>query len=70
MAKGMLGKHMLDAELGQFIHRIFLPWVRFKRDVYYAKVDPRGTSQECPDCGAEVGKDLSTRIHHCHNCGS
>jgi putative transposase len=69
MAKGMLGKHTLDAGLGQFVNQI-LPWVCFKRDVYYAKVDARGTSQECPDCGVEVRKDLSTRIHHCHNCGS
>jgi len=69
LAKGMLGKHTLDAGLGQFVNQI-LPWVCIKRDVYYAKVDPRGTSQECPDCGAEVKKDLSTRIHHCHNCGS
>ncbi|MGB3199288.1 MAG: transposase [Nodosilinea sp.] len=69
MAKGMLGKHTLDAGLGQFNNQI-LPWVCFKRDVYYGKVDARGTSQECPDCGAEVRKDLSTRIHYCHNCGS
>ncbi len=69
MAKGMLGKHTLDAGLGQFVNQI-LPWVCFKRGVYYGKVDPRGTSQECPDCGVEVHKDLSTRIHHCHNCGS
>jgi putative transposase len=69
MAKGMLGPHTLDAGLGQFTHQI-LPWVCWKRDVYYGKVDARGTSQECPDCGAEVRKDLSTRIHHCHNCGS
>ena len=69
MAKGMLGKHTLDAGLGQFTNQI-LPWVCFKRDVYYAKVDPRGTSQECPDCGAEVKKDLSTRVHQCWNCGS
>jgi putative transposase len=69
MAKGMLGKHTLDAGLGQFNNQI-LPWVCFKRDVYCSKVDARGTSQECPDCGAEVRKDLSTRIHHCHSCGS
>jgi putative transposase len=69
LAKGMLGKHTLDAGLGQFTYQI-LPWVCFKRDVYYGKVDARGTSQECPDCGAEVKKDLSTRIHHCYNCGS
>jgi putative transposase len=65
----MLGKHTLDAGLGQFVNQI-LPWVCFKRDVFYGKVDARGTSQECPDCGTEVRKDLSTRIHHCHNCGS
>lgn len=69
MAKGMLGKHIMDAGLGQFTNQI-LPWVCFKRDVYYGKVDARRTSQECPDCGAEVRKELSTRIHHCHTCGS
>jgi putative transposase len=69
MAKGMLGKHTLDAGLGQFTNQI-LPWVCFKRDVFYGKVDARGAAQECPECGAEVRKDLSTRIHHCRNCGS
>ena len=69
MAKGMLGQHTLDAGLGQFTNQI-LPWVCFKRDMFYGQVDARGTSQECPDCGAEVGKELSTRIHHCHNGGS
>lgn len=69
MAKGMLGKHTLDAGLGQFVNQI-LPWVCFKRDVYYGKVDARGTSQECPDCGAEVRKDLSVRQHQCPECGS
>ena len=53
MAKGMLGKHTLDAGLGQFVNQI-LPWVCWKRDVFYGKVDARGTSQECPDCGVEV----------------
>lgn len=69
MAKGMLGKHTLDAGLGQFTNQI-LPWVCFKRDVLYAKVDAYGTSQECPDCGARVQKDLSVRISHCLECGS
>ena len=69
MAKGFLGKHTLDAGLGQFVNQI-LPWVCFKRDVYYGKVDPNGTSQECPDCGARVKKQLSARLHECHACGS
>ena len=47
-----------------------LPWVCFKRGVYYGKVDPNGTSQTCPDCGARGKKDLSVRIHECHECGS
>ena len=69
MAQGMLGKHMLDAGLGQFINQV-LPWVCFKRGVYYAKVDARGTSQECPDCGGAVKKDLSVRVSHCPECGA
>jgi putative transposase len=69
MAKGMLGKHCLDAALGQFVNEV-LPWVCWKRDVYYGKIDASGTSQECPDCGASVKKDLSVRIHQCHECGS
>jgi putative transposase len=32
-------------------------------------VDPRGTSQRCSQCGADVPKDLSVRIHHCPHCG-
>ena len=69
MAKGMLGKQTLDAGLGQFVNQV-VPWVCFKRGVYYGKVDPNGTSQTCPDCGARVKKDLSVRIHECHECGS
>ncbi|NJO77140.1 MAG: transposase [Cyanobacteria bacterium RM1_2_2] len=69
MAKGMLGKHTLDAGLGQFVNEV-LPWVCWKRDVFYGKVDPNGTSQECPDCGAVVKKDLSVRVHHCGECKS
>jgi putative transposase len=69
MAKGMLGKHTLDAGLGQFTNQI-LPWVCFKRNVFYGKVDAYGTSQECPDCGASVKKDLSVRMSQCLECGS
>lgn len=69
MAKGFLGKHTIDAGLGQFLNQV-LPWVCFKRGVYLGKVDPNGTSQTCPDCGARVKKDLSVRLHECHECGS
>jgi putative transposase len=66
MSKGMLCKHTLDAGFGQFLN--ILSWVCWKRDVYFAKVDPNGTSQTCPRCNAHVAKDLSVRVHSCPEC--
>ncbi|MFB2976184.1 RNA-guided endonuclease InsQ/TnpB family protein [Microseira sp. BLCC-F43] len=57
MAKGMLGKHTLDAGWGQFLQ--LLSWVCWKRGVYFAKVEAAGTSQTCPECDANVSKNLS-----------
>lgn len=34
-----------------------------------ALVDPRGTTQQCADCGQVVPKDLSVRKHECPYCG-
>ncbi len=68
MGKGMLCKHTLDAGFGAF--RNILQQVCFKRGVYFAKVDHRGTSQSCPKCSIHTGrKELSQRIHKCGNCG-
>ncbi len=66
-AKGMLGKHMLDGGFGQF--RSLVKYVCWKRGKFFAEVSARGTSQECPECGAQVRKDLSVRVHHCPECG-
>jgi putative transposase len=33
------------------------------------KVSPKGTSQACSGCGAQVPKDLSVRVHLCPGCG-
>lgn len=67
-AKGMLGKHTLDAGFGQFIS--ILQWVCWKRGVYFAKVDKDYTSQVCPQCDTHTGKkDLSDRLHVCQECG-
>ena len=66
LAKGMLGKHCLDARWGQFLD--ILGWVSWKRGVYFAKVDARGTSQYCLECGVRVLKDLSIRLHNCPEC--
>lgn len=66
-AKGMFGKHMLDAAFGQF--RSIVKYVCWKRGKFFSEVDARGTSQECPECGCEVKKDLSVRVHNCPHCG-
>jgi putative transposase len=67
-AKGMLGKHTLDAGFGQFIN--ILQWVCWKRGVYFALVDKDYTSQVCPQCDSHTGKkELSVRIHSCPECG-
>lgn len=67
MAKGMLGKHTIDASFGQL--RTILEYVAQKRDVFVGRVDHRGTSQTCPNCRTAVRKDLSERVHECHECG-
>jgi putative transposase len=66
-AKGMFGKQMLDAAFGQF--RTIVKYVCWKRGKFFSEVDARGTSQQCPECGGEVTKDLSVRIHDCPHCG-
>ncbi|MGQ4647916.1 RNA-guided endonuclease TnpB family protein [Lyngbya aestuarii] len=67
MAKGMFGKHTLDAAFGQF--RTIVKYVCWKRGKFFGEVDARGTSQQCPECGGEVKKYLSVRIHNCPHCG-
>lgn len=66
MSRGMLCKHTLDAAFGQFLN--ILSWTSWKRDVYFAKVDCRATSQMCPVCDADVPKELGDRIHSCKTC--
>lgn len=67
LAKGMLSKQILDAGFGQF--RAITKYVCWKRGKFFGEVNARGTSQECPECGATVKKDLSIRVHHCPECG-
>ncbi|NJK74996.1 MAG: transposase [Microcoleus sp. SU_5_6] len=66
-AKGMFGKQMLDAAFGQF--RTIVKYICWKRGKFFAEVDARGTSVECPNCGVNVKKDLSIRVHNCEHCG-
>ncbi|MFB2980112.1 zinc ribbon domain-containing protein [Microseira sp. BLCC-F43] len=46
-----------------------LEWVCWKRGVFFMRVNPNGTSQTCPHCGATVRKPLGEREHHCPECG-
>ncbi|OWY66506.1 transposase [cyanobacterium TDX16] len=67
-AKGMFGKHTLDASFGQFFN--ILSYVCWKRGVFFAKVSKDYTSQICPECGALTGKkELDLREHNCPECG-
>jgi putative transposase len=67
LAKGMHGLQMLAEGFGQF--RTITKYVCWKRGKFFGEVNARGTSQECPECGATVKKDLSIRVHHCQECG-
>lgn len=67
LARGMLAKSVNDAGWGGFLH-----WLRVKaesagREVI--EVNPAGTSQTCSECGCEVRKGLSVRVHRCPHCG-
>jgi putative transposase len=66
-AKGLFGKHMLDAAFGQF--RAIVKYVCWKRGKFFSEVAASGTSQQCPECDGEVKKDLSVRVHECPHCG-
>ncbi len=66
MAKGILGKHTVDAAFGQF--RQILKYVGKRRGVLIDEVDHRGSSQTCPNCRIEVRKELEDRIHSCPEC--
>jgi putative transposase len=67
-ARGMFGKHTLDAAFGQFFS--ILSHVCWKRGVYFARMDKNYTSQICPQCGTHTGKKtLDVRVHSCSACG-
>lgn len=67
-SRGMLAKHCLDAGWGGFLD--ILGWVCKKKGIYFARVNPNGTSQTCPNCGVHTGKkELDERVHHCNECG-
>ncbi|NES03536.1 MAG: transposase [Okeania sp. SIO2F4] len=41
----------------------------WKRRVYFARINPNGTNQICPQCLTMVSKGLEVREDHCPECG-
>lgn len=63
MSRSRFGKSILDAAWGMFFAQLVVKAANAGRQV--VAVNPRGTSQECPNCGAVVPKLLSERRHVC-----
>jgi transposase len=76
-ARGMPAQSVLNAAWGQLIS--FTDYKAANAGGLVAKVDPRGTSQECDGCGWLTPKyrsgespirGLNDRLHDCLGCGS
>lgn len=66
LARGMHAKHVHDAAWAQIAS--MLDYKAVNAGGLVVKVDPRGTSQTCPECGAVQPKALAVREHRC-GCG-
>jgi putative transposase len=66
MVHGNLAKSIHDAAWGMFLRCLALKAEEAGR--HAIAVDPRGTSQACPECGAVAAKPLEQREHRCA-CG-
>lgn len=67
LRNGNLSRSAHDVGLGMF--RSLLDYKAVEAGVEIAMVNPRNTSQACSGCGSIVSKNLSVRVHHCHDCG-
>lgn len=66
LARGMLAKPVANAAWNQLIQHV--TYKAANAGGVIVLVDPRGTSQTCPDCGTVKPKKLSERMHLCE-CG-
>ena len=66
LVRGMLAKHVHDAAWAQIAQ--MLDYKAASAGVEIVRVDPRGTSQTCPECGTVAVKTLAEREHRCE-CG-
>lgn len=63
----ILNKYINDIAWSQFFN--FTSYKAEWAGRVFLKVNPKGTTQECSNCGEIVPKDLSVRIHNCPHCG-
>lgn len=66
LARSALAKHVHDASWSQLT--AMLDYKAASAGVEIVRVDPRGTSQTCPECGSVAAKTLAEREHRC-DCG-
>jgi putative transposase len=66
LARGMHAKHVHDAAWAQIA--AMLRYKAANAGGECVEVDPRGTSQTCPECGTVRAKTLAEREHRC-DCG-
>ncbi len=59
-------RNIMDASWSRFIQ--MLEYKAERAGVQIAKIEPKGTTQTCSNCGTEVHKELWNRIHKC-SCG-
>jgi putative transposase len=66
LKRGMLARSVHDAAWSLLVQLVQYKAANAGAEV--VMVDPRGTSQTCPDCGTVKAKKLSERMHCC-DCG-
>jgi len=66
LAKTHLSKSILDAGWGNFIEIVSRKAESAGKTT--VSVNPKGTTQNCSNCGTKVPKTLKDRVHHC-SCG-
>ena len=66
MTRSILAKSVYDAAWGTLTD--MLAYKASRAGCELVKVDPRGTSQTCPECGTVKAKTLKERLHRCP-CG-
>jgi len=66
LARGILARDVHDASWGRL--RELLRYKAERAGAHFIEVDPKFTSQTCPECGQVARKMLANRTHRC-DCG-